>query len=153
MLSLLSLIPGKDWFYGALLAAAGLFCLHIYHAGEAKVAAEVTHTAEVAKAKDAALEAQAQSTETQSALIYKQVVALPAVPDVGVVCKRTGGSPLSAADGKPGAGAGKQSADSGSGQSFDPSGAILTRSAQADAQIAYLQRRIKELETIMNGAP
>lgn len=152
-LSLLGLIPAKDWFYGALLVLAGLFCLHIYHAGEAKVAAEVAHTAQVAQAKDAALEAQAQSTETQSALIFKQVVALPAIPDIGLVCKRTGGSPLPAADAGTGAAASQPTTDSTSGPSFDPSGAAETRARAADAQIAYLQKRVKELETIMNGAP
>jgi cell division protein FtsB len=153
MLGLLSLIPGKDWLYGALLAAAGLFCLHIYHAGEAKVAAEVTHTAQVAQAKDAALEAQAQSTETQSAIIFKQAVSIPAVADIGLVCKRTGGSPLPAANAQPGAGPGNQPADSTIGPQFDPSGAALARAKAADAQIAYLQRRVKELETQMNNSP
>jgi hypothetical protein len=159
MPALLALIPGKDWLYAgiitALLAAFGWYTVHergVEHAKDMAAAAKVVAKDNAIVAAD---DSQAKSTETQSAIIYKQAVAVPAIADVGIVCERpaAGNVSLPAADGIAGAGPRDQSADSGSGSTFDPSGALLSRAERADAQIAYLQRRVAELEKQMNAAP
>lgn len=149
--ALLGMIPFKDWIYGAIIVALIAFGLHYKH-----LETEVHQTAVVAKAaivevkKDTQV---AQSTETTNALIYKQAVAIPAVADLGVVCKRTGGGTLPAPSAAAVPAAGNATPDSGVGPAYDPTGPALTRARSADAQIAYLQGRIAELEAEMKGAP
>jgi hypothetical protein len=157
--ALLALVPVKDWIYGgiiaALLAGFGYYTIHERDVQKAKDFAAAARAVAAANKKVGADNAQAQTTETSNALIYKQAVAIPPVGDLGIMCQHTGSSvSLSKADGVAATAAGNQSADSGSGPaSFDPSGAILTRARDADAQIAYLQSRVKELEQQMNSAP
>ena len=150
--ALLSLIPGRVWLYGALAAVLLGLGIHYKHLEN-----EVHNTAVVAKAAIATVkkdDATAQSTEIQSALIFKQAVSIPAVGDIGVECVRhAGGSALPAANAVTGTSTGKPASDRGAGPAYDPTGAALTRANAADAQIAYLQRRVKELETQMNNAP
>lgn len=158
ILALFKLIPLKDWFYiGCILAITigfASYTIHERHLGAAKEDAKITAKVAIAEKKTVAAESTAQTTETQSVLIYKQAVSVPAVADLGIVCHNSA-SPVSlpASDAVKGAGAGERSADRGTGQSFDPSGPVLQRSAVADAQIAYLQRRVHELEAEMNAAP
>jgi hypothetical protein len=151
MAALLSLISPRVVFYGilaSLLLAFGIHYRNIEHeVKQAKVAAAAA-TADVKR-----VDAAAQTTETQSALIYKEIVRIPDVPDIGIVCRNTRSGALPAPDSKPGAAAGDKSADSAVGPGYDPSGAALARAKAADAQIAYLQRRVKELETQMNNSP
>lgn len=151
MLALLKLIPGRDYLYAviiaALLVAFGI-CKHDH-----TVVKEIDRVGNAAKQVVKADDATAEKTETQSALIYKEIVRIPDVPDVGIVCRNPGRSALPAPASVAGAGAGEQPANSGSGPEYDPSGAALTRGKAADAQIAYLQRRIHELEAQMNAAP
>jgi len=151
MLALLKLIPLKDYIYGAiivtLLVLVGI-CKHD-HAVVKEVKQVGNAAVKVVKADDVT----AEKTETQSALIYKQIVRIPDVSDLGIVCSNPGRSTLPAASTQPGAGAGEQPTDGGARPKYDPSGAALTRGAQADAQIAYLQRRVHELEAQMNAAP
>jgi len=152
MIALLKLIPIKDYLWAALLIVVGCFALHYKHLEH-----EVQQVKVVGKAAEAdvkKVDAVAQTTETQNAIIYEKAVAIPAIADIGLSCVRhTGGSQVPAADPQQGAAARDRSADSPEGPPYDPSGAVLTRGADADAQIAYLQARIKELETQMNGAP
>jgi len=149
---------GKLYEYGAIILVCSLlfggYTLHERHVQHAKDVA----AAEVVVKKDNAIvaadDAHAQTTETQSALIFKQVVQVPAVADIGVVCQRTARSvPLPATGPVAAAPAGNDTAVSGVGPEFDPTGAALTRAREADAEIAYLQRRVAELEKQMNDAP
>jgi hypothetical protein len=153
-LAFLAALPWKDIAWGTVVLGLAAW---IYHGGEKHIEAADTKVAVVAEHKTAAAQTAATNTETQSAIIYKQAVAIPAVGDIGIDCVRdapAGGS-LPAPVALTGASPREQSTDSASGYSagFDPSGAVLTRAAQADAQIAYLQRRVHELETEMNAAP
>ena len=149
------------YFYAALavgiLAGGVTLCHHIEAIGVQKEAAKVTKVGVAAEKKVAAADATAQSTETQSAIIFKQAVSIPPVGDIGIECvrvnARAGGSEVPAANTGAGAAASDPATLSAEGPPYDPSGAILTRGAHADAQIAYLQRRVKELEAQMNGAP
>jgi hypothetical protein len=151
IMALLSLIPGRFWLYGAIVAGLLGFAYHYKH-----LETEVHQTKAVAVAAQAdvkKVDAVAQTTETQSAIIYKQAVLIPAVGDIGLVCKHTGGSALPAPVAVAGTPAGNATPDSTVGPGFDPTGAALTRAKAADAQIAYLQRRVHELETQMNNSP
>lgn len=158
-MGILSLIPFKDWLYGGvivgLLAVGGWYTVHERHIGAAHEAAAVTKVAVAAEAKVTAANTAAQTSETKYAKLYDQTVANLAVPSVGLVCHRTGGNgntlPATGTGVTPGAG--QPASDSGAGPAWDPSGALLTRAALADAQISYLQSRIHELETQMENAP
>lgn len=149
-LTILKALPWKDIAYGIVIAGLIGF---IYHKGEARIEAKDTKVAVAAEHKVTAVQTTALSTETQNVVIYKQAVAIPAVPDIGLVCHAPARDPLPAPVAVAGTSAGEQPADSGDGPSFDPSGAAETRGALADAQITYLQNRVHELETEMNAAP
>ncbi len=153
MAALLSLISPRVVFYGILASLLLAFGIHYRNLEHEVKQAKVVAAAATANVKK--VDAVAQTTETQSVLIYKQAVQIPAVGDIGVECvrKQPSGGALPAPDTKPGTPTGEQPSDGGAGLSYDPSGAALTRGAQANAQIAYLQRRIKELETQMNNSP
>jgi hypothetical protein len=150
-MALLSLIPVRFWLYGALAVGLLGFAWHYKHL-ETEVHAEKQVSA-AAQTQVKAVDKAAQITETQSAIIYKQAVLIPTVGDIGLVCKHTGGGALPAPVAVAGTPVGNATSDGGSGPSFDPSGAAETRARAADAQIAYLQRRVHELETQMNNSP
>ena len=159
MTTLLALIPSRVYEYAgvALLCSLlfGGYTLHERHVQHAKDVA----AAEVVVKKDNAIvvadDSHALTTETQNALIYKQVVSIPAVADIGVVCQRTAPRSVSlpAADAVAATPIGNDAAERGIGPAFDPTGAALTVGGKADAEIGYLQRRVAELEKQMNDAP
>jgi len=152
MLALLKLIPIKDYLWAALLLVVGCFALH-YRSMEKEIHqfAAVGKAAVVQVKKD---DAQAQTTETQNAIIYEKAVAIPAIADIGISCVRhASGSQVPAANPVAGAVPRDHASDGEQGPPYDPSGAILTRGAQADAEIIYLQARIAELEKQMNEGP
>jgi hypothetical protein len=155
---LLKLVPSKAYVigFGFFLLGCGILYerVHLIDEGEAKVTAADKRTALVALAKDKTIESLAQAQETQSAEVYKQVVSIPDVGDIGVVCVRhaPASSKLPAPTGGPVPGV-TVATDSGSGLAYDPTGAALTRGRDADAQITKLQARISELETMMKDAP
>lgn len=158
MLALLKLVPLKDWLYlsliVALLGGFASYTIHERHVGEAKI--EAAEAKAVTKANDVVAkdDAAAATTESTDAIIYEKAVAVPALGDIGIVCKRASGSvSLPAPDSQQRTDARDAAADSPVGPAYDPSGAALTRAAQADAQIVYLQGRVHELEAQMNGAP
>jgi hypothetical protein len=158
MAALLALIPSRAYEYGAIIIvlslAFGGYTLHERHIQHDKDVAAAAALVKKDNAKVAEINSTAQTTEAQSALIYKQVVSVPAVADIGVVCQRAAGSvSLPAADTIQTTGSGKAAVDRGIGPAFDPTGPALTRARDADAQIAYLQRRIAELEKQMNDSP
>jgi hypothetical protein len=140
----------KDYFYGALLVAAGLFCLHIYHDGEAKVEAADKRTAMVAQAKDKAIEATAQAASNQIGVVYEKAVAIPAVADLGVVCHAPRSSPVPQVAG---GAVGPVSAAPvvGVGPSYDPTGPALTIGRDDDALIDALQQEVIALMDALNG--
>jgi hypothetical protein len=152
MPAFLALIPGKDWLYIGLFIAILGGLGWVYHRGEQHVEAQDAKLAAIDQKKVTTVETAATSTESQNALIWKQAVSIPPVPDIGIVCHKASGSVLPAADAGKGAST-DGDADSGVGPPYDPSGAALTRAHKADAQIKYLQARIRELESEMNGAP
>lgn len=152
------MIP-RIYAYGALALVLSLllggYTLHERHVQHAKDVAAAAKIVKKDNAIVAADNSRAQITETQNVLIYKQAVSIPAVADIGVVCQRTAARsvPLSATDPIATAPVRDDAANRGSGPTYDPTGAALTRGSSADAQIAYLQRRIAELEKQMNDAP
>jgi hypothetical protein len=158
MPALLALIPSKDWVYAGIIAAMlALFGWYTVHERSVEHAKDIAAAVKIV-AKDNAIvaadDSHAQTTETSSAIIYKQAVAVPAVADLGIVCERPARSvSLPAADAIAATSVGNDPAISPTGRSFDPSGDLLTRAAQADAEISYLQRRVAELEKQMNDAP
>jgi hypothetical protein len=151
MAALLSLLSPRVVFYGILAALLLAFGIH-YHNLE-KHAQEAKQVVAAAQVQVKAVDKTAETTETQSALIYKEIVRIPDVPDIGIVCRNTRSGALPAPDSKPGAAAGDKPADVPGGISYDPSGAALAAAKAADAQIAYLQRRVHELETQMMNSP
>jgi hypothetical protein len=153
MPAILKLVPAKVWLWLALLVAGVVYVVHNHH--NAEQLASVKQVAIAAQNTDKRVAAAAQTTETQSALIYKQVVSIPPVGDIGIECVRHAPSSgkLPAATPVAAAPTGDTTLNSGGGPTFDPSGALLERARKADAQIAYLQRRIQELETEMKNAP
>ena len=139
--------------YGGILALVLGLAWWVYHKGETHVEAQDTKAVAVAETKVKVAESTANASETQSAIIYKQAVSIPAIGDLGIVCRAPGGGKVPTAQPGATAGAREPSADSGVGSAYDPSGAALTRARDADAQIEYLQRRVKQLEAEMNAAP
>ena len=82
MLALLKLIPIKDYLWAALLIVVGCFALHYKHLEH-----EVQQVKVVGKAAEAdvkKVDAVAQTTETQNAIIYERAVAIPAIADIGL---------------------------------------------------------------------
>ena len=152
-LALLKLLSPKEWLVVAALMALLAGGGWLYRHGEQHIQAQDVKIAAIDQKKVTAVETAATSTESQNALIWKQAVSIPPVPDIGIVCRKASGSVLPPADAGKGAAASNATADSGVGPPYDPSGAALTRGHKADAQIIYLQGRIRELESEMNGAP
>lgn len=145
----------KDYCYAAVIAAViGAFTWYTIHernigADEALApVAVIAHKAEVQVAVGTAI---AKSTEKDNGIDYVTALAAPAVPDTGLVCHSGAGSrEVPQADASSAPGADRQAPDSGG---FDPSGPVLTDARDADAQIAYLQGRVIELESQMNSSP
>jgi hypothetical protein len=154
MLSFLSI---KDGVYAAiilaLLAAFGAYTLHERRLGEQKIETADAKVAAAAEKQTQTAQTAAQTTETQSAQVYKQAVAIPALGDIGVVCRKTGSGQVPPPDSVATTGSREQPAVGGDGPAFDPSGPLLTRAREADAQIDYLQRRVHELEAEMEASP
>ena len=159
MTALLALIPSRAYEYAAVAFVCALlfggYTLHernIQHAKDIAAAAKVVAKENAIVAAD---DSHALTTENQNALIYKQVVRIPAVADIGVVCQRTAPRSVSlpAADAVATTAVGNDTAVSRVGPTFDPTGAALTRGHDADAEIVYLQGRVAELEKQMNDAP
>jgi hypothetical protein len=159
MIALLGLISTKDWVYLgvilSLLVGAGAYTVHERHVGEAKIVAADRRAALVAQAKDKAIEVAETNALTNAGAVYEKAVTIPPVGDLGLECVRNiapsrGQVSAPAGGAAPGA---TQTVDGGSGSTFDPSGELLTRARQADAQITYLQSEIAALRKAMEDAP
>jgi hypothetical protein len=150
MLALLKLIPLKDWFYAALLIAAGILCFHFYKDGEAKVAAADTKVAIAAIVRDQAITAAAQAKSTSIGVIYEKAVVVPPVADLGIVCHAPISRPVPEATVSTGSPP-SPAPVIGSSPAFDPTGPALTIGRDDDALIAALQAEIQALLNAMSG--
>ena len=159
MTALLALIPLKDWIYcgiiAALLVGFGVYTHHERVIGADEALAPVAVLAQKATLQVAVGTANAAATEKDNGKNFTAAVAAPAPAPVGIVCRHeaAGSGQLPEAGPSVTAAAGQPAADSGGGPAFDPSGAILQRAHDADAQITYLQARVVELETQMEASP
>lgn len=154
--ALLAAIPLKDYVYGAiiiaLLTAFGVYTHHerVVGADEALApVAVIAHKAQVAVAVGTAV---ATATEKDNAKDYDQRAAHTAAP-IGIVCYNPSSSAVPEADTVVAPGVGDLTADTGEGQHFDPSGAVLDNDGKAEAQIIYLQGRVAELKAQMENSP
>ena len=162
--ALLALVPLKDWVYCgaivALLTGFGLYTHHERTIGANEALAPVAVIAHKAEIKVAVGTAVAQSTEKDNGSEYLQAVANPPPASVGIVCHRdAGSSDVPQAGAVQPATVGEPAIDSSGGREsraagyYDPSGEVIERAIKADAQITYLQGRVKELETQMSNSP
>lgn len=155
--ALLAGIGVKDYVYGALIASLlagfGLYTWHERDVGKDEALAPVEVLAHKAELKVAVATAVAQSTEKDNAQAFNAAVAAPPPAALGIVCRDASSSDVPEAVGVVATRIGIPAVDGGSGPAFDPSGAILERARQVDAEVTYLQGRIHELETQMESAP
>lgn len=149
----------KAYLYAAiaviLLGGFFLYRVHEQNIGIRKEAAAVTKVAAKAQAKVTAAAVVAQSTETSNGEAYLAAVAAPSPAPLGIVChnSRRDDDNVPEAVGVVATRIGSPAPVSGDGPGYDPSGAALKRAAAADAEIAYLQGRVHELETQMLSSP
>jgi hypothetical protein len=148
----LALVPLRDWLWAAALVAVLVLLAYERHEGKMAIIAADRRTAMVAEAKDQAIEAAAQSATNTESQIYEKAVAVTPVGDIGILCHAPARGVVPATPAGAAA-AVAPAADGAAGPQYDPSGAILTIGAKADAQITYLQNRIKILEDLMNQSP
>ncbi len=148
MLALLKLIPGKDIFYGvliaALLAGFGWYTVHERHIGAAKVEAKDLALRKAATALNVAAEHLAEIKEIQIGRTYEKII-LRSVPDApGLVCHNSAPAvePKSADAGPEDHGAATPLPDGG----FNPSGGLLTLLRDSDAQVDALIDTVLNLE-------
>lgn len=155
MLAFLKLLNPKEWLIAGALIALAYGGFWVYSRGEDHVKAVDAKLAAIDQKKVVAVETAAQTTESHNADVYKQTVTAPPAASLGIRCVREPARTVSlpAPLAGTGAPASDSNTDGGVGPPYDPSGAALTRAHQADAQIIYLQARIRELETEMQGSP
>lgn len=147
--------PYKGYLYGAL-AVLVVGCVVAFAVHERGIQhTKDTHavTVQIAKVekKDQVISATATQEIQHENLIYKQVVSLPAVGDIGVVCRNNAVRPAvpsaTSADGT-----GYPASDSGAGDLYDPSGDLLTIGRSKDALVRDLQAEVASLRKAMTAA-
>lgn len=149
----------KGYLYAALAAALLVGFLwyrsHEQNIGVQKEATKVTAVATKAQAKVTAGAVIAQTTETENGQKFTAAIAAPAPKPLGIVCHNDSrdDDQVPEAVGVVATRIGVPASDSGSGPGYDPSGAALERAREADAEIAYLQGRVHELEQQMVNSP
>lgn len=158
MLALFKLIPDKVYLYAGIAAAVLVwFNVHNHNirvAATAEALEPVKVLAQKAQIQVATGTAVAQTTETDNAQKFTAAIAAPAPKSTGIVCHRdTGSGELPEAVAVTATRIGSPASDSGEGPGFDPSPAALERARLADAEIAYLQGRVHELEQQMLNSP
>lgn len=156
--ALLALVPLKDWIYCgiivALLAGFGVYTHHERVVGADEALAPVAVLAQKAQLQIAVGTVKAADTEKENGDQFNAASSAPVADVPHIVCRQAAGSSdVSKASTGIAAAAYKPAVDSGSGPAFDPSGAILKRAAEADAQVTYLQQRVIELQTQMGSSP
>lgn len=151
MLSFLSLrgylIAG---FVSVLLAAFGWYTYHERHVEHVKDVAAETRVVNSVKAQDVVITATAVKDTNDAIQIYKQIVQLPSVPDIGIMCHAASSGPVPPAA-SAGSG-GHPSPDSGAADLSDPSGSLLTIGRSADALVRKLQAENAALRIEMLSA-
>lgn len=139
----------------ALICAAGWAVYHERHIGVKEEVAVV----QKASAKQEVIEQKAAATaavsETKASTLYEETNRAPAPAELPIECVRHSPSAVPVQD--PGTASGAAAVDqpatnSGDGPEFNPSGPLLERAKQADAQIIYLQARVKLLEKLIADA-
>jgi len=134
----------------ALLSCLAWFGIHERSVEHKKdVAVATAAVARVTKA-DAAIETKANTEIQHDQVIYKQVISLPPVGDLGIVCSSPGGDAVPSTTS--GTTSGDGDAARAGGSSFDPSGEALTVGRNADAEIIALQHIIVDLRNEMAAA-
>lgn len=132
----------------ALLLGGGVwFDLHVR--SEQKTADAAHAETQVVKIiqKDAKISAVAGSEVSSAVQIYKQVVQLPAVADVGVVCQRPRDPAVPAA--AAGGSVDHAAAALPAGPGFDPTGQASTEGRDADAEVVALQAVVRSMQKQM----
>lgn len=139
----------------AIIGAAAWYTYHERSIGANKEVAVV----EKASAKQEVIEqkasATAAATETQASTIYDETNRSPPPAQLPIECVRHDPSRVQVQHTNTSgaaAPASEPAAVSGDGPEYNPSGVALERAKQADAQIAYLQARVKELEKLIADA-
>ena len=151
-----SLLLGlRGYFVGGLLAltvaAGGWYTYHERHIEHAKDVAAETKAVNAVKSQDVVIAAEAVKDTSSAIQIYKAVVQLPAVPDVGLVCQHPRGDAVPA-PAKPNgisAGPGGQAIP---GDVFDPSGDLLAIARSSEARIRELLAENTALRAEMTRA-
>jgi hypothetical protein len=143
------LSPIERYVWGAILAAViglGVYeHFHLIHEGEAKIEAVEAAHAKIVAAKDQQIEAAAQAAASKVSEDYETALSRPSVADTGLVCQSPAAAPNHSAPADVGprdAGAPAPRTD----DVFDPSGALLTDSRDADAQINALIDEVQVLQ-------
>lgn len=148
------LAPYRAYLIAGLLVLAlvgvGRFAAHERSVEHAKDVAVATKAVAKVEKQDAIITSDASTRVQHDQLIYKQVVSMPAVGDLGVVCRASGGDTMPGAAGS--ADGGDRSNTRSVGSAFDPTGEALTVGRDADAKIMALQHIIADLRTEMEAA-
>lgn len=148
-----ALNPIERYVWGAALAIVIGFGIYEHHhlivEGEQKIEqAEAAH-AKIVAAKDQQIQAAEQLAASKVGEVYEKAVSIPAVGDIGLVCK----SPAAASNHSTSADVGPKDVATVASRTddvFDPSGALLTDSRDADAQIAALIANVDILQDYIN---
>lgn len=152
--TILSAIGIKDYLYAglaALLLSAGIYGVHHERTiGAAKVEAKDSALRAASVALNKASEQLADIKELNIGKVYEKYISLPPVADAGLVCHGPAAAtvqPQASGDRPELNGPPTPRAD----DVFDPSGALLTDSRDADAQINGLIDTVLNLEAELQG--
>lgn len=148
------IFPFKTYLIAALavllVSGFGWYTVHERHVQRDKDQAALAALVAKVQAQDVIITAQAQKNVDKETLILKQVVALPAVADLGVVCHSARLNPVPVT---PVAnGGGDHAAVVVPADVFDPSGDLLTLARSDAALVRDLQHKIGVLRAEMLAA-
>jgi hypothetical protein len=151
-----SLLLGlRGYFIGGLLAlvvaAGGWYTYHERHVEHVKDVAAETKVVNAVKSQDVVIAAEAVKDTSSAIQIFKAVVQLPAVPDIGLVCRSASSHPVPAPAKSNGVGAGP-SGQPVPGDVFDPSSDLLAIARSSEARIRELLAENTALRAEMTRA-
>lgn len=133
-----------------VMVGIGRFAAHERSVEHAKDVAVATQAVARVEKQDAKIESTANARIQHDQLIYKQIISMPPVGDLGIVCSSPGGDTVSGAAGRDGSGQGPGGPREG--YVFDPSGDLLTKSRSYGAIIRALQSENATLRAEMLAA-
>jgi hypothetical protein len=151
MFALLKLISPKEWLLLAVIVAFGVYTARIYRDGEQRIEAKDAALRAAAVALNKASEQLADIKEISIERTYDKIISAPPIANAGLLCSNTTAAVKSDTT-KSGGSADLATPDVLPTNSFDPSGALLTLSRAADAQVNALIDRNAELEAELRGA-